>query len=106
MDQLTIQRCALQITVVSLLLCSAVTTLAQELTTATKKEPSMIWPQKIVEQGIAIEFTVAPQTPNASVPKAAEAASHSDIHWICRPRERIAVAAIAVILQRAHERAG
>jgi YVTN family beta-propeller protein len=72
MDPLTIRRCTLQIAIFSLLLFSAVTSLAQELTKATKKEQAT---QKVVEQGIAIEFTVAPQTPNTSVPKAAEDAS-------------------------------
>jgi YVTN family beta-propeller protein len=75
MDPLTIRRCSLQITILWLLLFSAVTTLAQEPAKATKKEQPIIWPQKVVEQGIAIEFTVVPQTPNASVPKAAEDAN-------------------------------
>ena len=83
MDPLTIRRCALQITIVSLLLFTAVATpgqertqeRTQEVTKATNKEQPAVRPQKIVEQGIAVEFTVAPQTPNGSAPKAAEDAS-------------------------------
>jgi YVTN family beta-propeller protein len=75
MDQHTIRRCALQMTIFWLLIFSAVATLAQEPAKATRKEQPVIWPQKIVEQGIAIEFTVTPQTPNASAPKAAEDAN-------------------------------
>lgn len=59
----------------SLLLFSAVATFAQEPAKFTEKKQPAIGPQKIVEQGIAVEFTVAPQTPNASAPKAAEDAN-------------------------------
>ena len=75
MDLLTIRRCILQITTISLLLFSAVTTFAQEPAKVTKKESPPVWPQKFVEQGIAIEFTLTPQTPNAPAPKAAEDAN-------------------------------
>jgi YVTN family beta-propeller protein len=75
MDPLVIRRCALQITTFWLLLFSPVAIFAQEQAKATKKEQPIIWPQKVVEQGIAIEFTVAPQRPNASAPKAAEDAN-------------------------------
>lgn len=75
MDPFTIRRCAVKVITFCFLLFSAVTNLAQEPANATKKEQPLIWPQKLVEQGIAIEFTVAPQTPNASAPKAAEDAN-------------------------------
>jgi YVTN family beta-propeller protein len=72
MYPLIIRRYALQITIFLLLLFSAVAIFAQEPAKTTKREQPAIWPQKFVEQGIAIEFTVAPQTPHASAPKAAE----------------------------------
>lgn len=72
MDPLTIRRCALQITIFLLLLLSAVAALAQE---PAKKDQPPISPQKVVEQGIAIEFTVDAQAPNAARPKAAEDAN-------------------------------
>src|ERR1051325_11809801 len=75
MDQLTIRYCALKTTIFFLLLFSAVALFAQEPAKTTKKEQPAIGPQKLVEQGIAIEFTVAPQSPNASAPKAAEDAN-------------------------------
>src|SRR4026208_982766 len=75
MDPLTIRRCALQITIFLLLLLSTVAALAQEPAKAAKKDQPPISPQKLVEQGIAIEFTVDAQTPNAARPKAAEDAN-------------------------------
>jgi DNA-binding beta-propeller fold protein YncE len=75
MDPLTIRRCALQITIFLLLLLSAVAVLAQEPAKAAKKDQPPISPQRLVEQGIAIEFTVEPQAPNATRPKAAEDAN-------------------------------
>lgn len=72
MDPLTIRRCALQITIFLLLLLSAVAALAQD---PAKKDQPPIPPQKVVEQGIAIEFTVDAQAPNAARPKAAEDAN-------------------------------
>ena len=75
MDPLTIRRCALQITIFLLLLLSAVAALAQEPAKAAKKDQPPISPQKLVEQGIAIEFTVDSQAPNAVRPKAAEDAN-------------------------------
>lgn len=75
MAPLTIERRALQVTVLWLFLFGAVATLAQEPAKAAKKEQPTISPQKIVEQGIAIEFTVDPQAPNATMPKAAEDAN-------------------------------
>jgi YVTN family beta-propeller protein len=75
MDPLTIRRCALQITIFLLLLLSAVAALAQEPAKAARKHQPPISPQKLVEQGIAIEFTVDPQAPNATRPKAAEDAN-------------------------------
>jgi YVTN family beta-propeller protein len=75
MDSFIIRRGALQITILWLLLFSAVATLAQVPAPATKKEPPAMSQQKIVEQGMAIEFTVDPQTPNATTPKAAEDAN-------------------------------
>lgn len=75
MDPLTIRRCALQMTVYLLLLFSAVAALAQEPAKAAKKEQPPNSPQKLVEQGIAIEFTVDPQAANATILKAAEDAN-------------------------------
>ena len=75
MDPLTIRRCALQITIFLLLLLSAVAALAQEPVKAAKQDQPPISPQKLVEQGIAIEFTVDSQVPNAPRPKAAEDAN-------------------------------
>ncbi len=75
MDRLTIRRYALQVTFFWLLLFNAVGIFAQELTKTANKEQPVIAPQKIVEQGIAIEFTVAPRTPNSSVPRVAEDAN-------------------------------
>src|SRR5215203_1484022 len=75
MDPLTIRRCALQITIFLLLLLSAVAALAQEPAKAAKKDQPPISPQKLVEQGIAIEFSVDSQAPNATRPKAAEDAN-------------------------------
>jgi DNA-binding beta-propeller fold protein YncE len=75
MDPLTIRRCALQITIFLLLLLSAVAVLAQEPAKPARKDQSPILPQRLVEQGIAIEFTVDPQTANATRPKAAEDAN-------------------------------
>lgn len=75
MDPLTIRRCALQITIFLLLLLSAVAALAQEPAKAAQKDQPPMSPQKIVEQGIAIEFTVDSQAPNAARPKAAEDAN-------------------------------
>ena len=75
MDPLTIRRCALQMTIYLLLLFSAVATLAQEPVKAAKKEQPPISPQKLVEQGIAIEFTVDPQAADATIVKAAEDAN-------------------------------
>ena len=75
MDPLTIRRCALQITIFLLLLLSAVAALAQEPAKAAKKDQPPSSPQKLVEQGIAIEFTVDAQAPNAARPKAAEDAN-------------------------------
>ena len=75
MDPLTIRRCALQITIFLLLLLSAVAALAQEPAKAAKKDQPPISPQKLVEQGIAIEFTIDAQAPNAARPKAAEDAN-------------------------------
>ena len=75
MDPLTIRRCALNVTIFLLLLLSGVAALAQEPAKAAKKDQPPISPQKLVEQGIAIEFTVDPQTPNATNPKAAEDAN-------------------------------
>lgn len=75
MDPLTIRRCALKITIFLLLLLSTVAALAQEPAKAAKKDQPPISSQKLVEQGIAIEFTVGSQTPNATRPKAAEDAN-------------------------------
>src|SRR5215216_4385330 len=75
MDPLTTRRCALQITIFLLLLLSAVAALAQEPAKAAKKDQPPISPQKLVEQGIAIEFSVDSQAPNAARPKAAEDAN-------------------------------
>lgn len=75
MDPLTIRRCALQITIFLLFLLSAVAALAQEPAKAAKKDQPPISPQKLVEQGIAIEFTIDAQAPNAARPKAAEDAN-------------------------------
>src|SRR5215216_7445607 len=75
MDPLTTRRCALQITIFLLLLLSAVAALAQEPAKAAKKDQPPISPQKLVEQGIAIEFSVDSQAPNAVRPKAAEDAN-------------------------------
>lgn len=72
MDPLTIRRCALQTTIFLLLLLTAVAALAQEPAKAAKKDQPPILPQKLVEQGIAIEFSVDAQAPNAARPKAAE----------------------------------
>jgi len=72
MDQLRTRRFAMHITTLSLLLLSAVAAVAQQPPKAGNKDPS---PQKLVEQGIAIEFTVTPQAPNASIPRAAEDAN-------------------------------
>lgn len=75
MDPLIIRRRALKLTIVCLFLFSSVATFAQEPAKAAKKEQPIVWPQKLVEQGIAIEFTVAPRTPNVATPKAAEDAN-------------------------------
>ena len=75
MDPLTIRRCVVRITTLCLLLFTAVATFAQEPAKAIKKEKPLISTQKLVEQGIAIEFTVTPKTANASVPRAAEDAN-------------------------------
>jgi YVTN family beta-propeller protein len=75
MDPLTIRRCAPKITILSILLFSAVATLAQEPPGATKKEQPATTPQKLVEQGVAIEFTVEAQVPKATKVRAAEDAS-------------------------------
>ncbi|HKG81346.1 MAG TPA: cytochrome D1 domain-containing protein [Pyrinomonadaceae bacterium] len=75
MDSLTIRRCTLQVAIFWLLLFSAVATLAQEPAKAVKQEHPPASSQKLVEQGIAIEFTVDPQTPNANKVKAAEDAN-------------------------------
>jgi YVTN family beta-propeller protein len=74
MDPLTNRR-ALNITTLLLLVFTAAATFAQEPTKASKKEQPLVWPQKLVQQGIAIEFSVTPQTPDASAPKAAEDAN-------------------------------
>ena len=73
MDPLTIRRCTLKLTIISLLLFSALVTLAQEPPKATKKEQPATSPQKLVEQGIAIEFTVDAATPKATVRAAEDA---------------------------------
>src|SRR4026208_863176 len=75
MDPLTIRRCALQITIFLLLLLSAVAASAQAPAKAAEKDQPPNSPQKLVEQGIAIEFTVDGQAPNAARPKAAEDAN-------------------------------
>ena len=75
MDPLTIRRCALTITILSILLFSAVATLAQEPAKPTKKEQPATTTQKLVEQGVAIEFTVDAQVPKATRVKAAEDAN-------------------------------
>ncbi len=54
------------------LLLSSMTALAQEPSKTPTKEQPAIATQKLVEQGIAIEFSVTPQEPNATRPKAAE----------------------------------
>jgi DNA-binding beta-propeller fold protein YncE len=77
MDPLTIRRCALHMSIFALLLFSAITTFAQEPAKAVKKDPLPSSVQKVVEQGIAIEFTVDSQAPNATKPKAAEDAQIS-----------------------------
>jgi len=64
MNSLTIRRCAILLTII---LFSVAAALAQEPARTTKTST-----QKIVEQGISVEFTVAPQAPNATRPKAAE----------------------------------
>lgn len=74
MDPLTIRRCcAFQIIIFVLLLFSASAALAQE--PAAKKEQPPSSAQKLVEQGIAIEFTVDPAARNTGLPKAAEEAN-------------------------------
>src|SRR5215208_4906978 len=75
MDSLTIRRCTLQVAIFWLLLFSGVANLAQEPAKAVKQEHPQASSQKLVEQGIAIEFTVDPQTPNANKVKAAEDAN-------------------------------
>jgi YVTN family beta-propeller protein len=72
MDPLIIRRCALHISIVAILLFSALAALAQEPAKTDKKDQPATATQKLVEQGIAIEFTVYPQAPNATKPKAAE----------------------------------
>src|ERR1041385_1625257 len=72
MDRLTIRHYVL---LTILCLFSAVTTFAQEPAKVTKKEQPITWPQKLVEQGIVIEFTVTPLMPNTSTPRAAEDAN-------------------------------
>ncbi len=73
MDPLTFRRYAFQIMIFVLLLFSAFATLAQE--PAAKKEQPSTSAQKLVEQGIAIEFTVDPAARNTGLPKAAEDAN-------------------------------
>src|SRR5215216_1600787 len=75
MNPLTIRRCALKITILPILLFSAVVTLAQEPAKTTKKEQPATTPQKLVEQGVAIEFTVDAQVPKATKVRAAEDAN-------------------------------
>ena len=75
MDPLTIRRCALKISILSILLLSAVATLAQEPAKATKKEQPATTPQKLVEQGVAIEFTVDAPARKATKVRAAEDAN-------------------------------
>jgi YVTN family beta-propeller protein len=75
MNPLTFRRCTLYITVFLLLLLSASASLAQDAPKAGKKDQPSIPSQRVVEQGIAIEFTVDPQSPNATKPKAAEDAN-------------------------------
>jgi YVTN family beta-propeller protein len=72
MDRFTIRRCALHLSLIAIVLISAVAALAQEPAKADKKEQPAPATQKLVEQGIAIEFTVTPQAPNATKPRAAE----------------------------------
>src|SRR5678815_5497774 len=75
MDPLTIRRCTLKITIFSMLLFSAIATLAQEPAKATKKEQPATTPQKLVDQGIAIEFTVDAAARKATRVRAAEDAN-------------------------------
>ena len=72
MDSLTFRRYTLHITIFLLLLLSAVASLAQEPPKGGKKDQPPISSQKVVEQGIAVEFTLDPHSPNATRPKAAE----------------------------------
>ena len=72
MNPLTFRRCALHITIFLLLLLSAIASLAQELPKTGKKDQPPTSSQKVVEQGIAVEFTLDPHSPKATRPKAAE----------------------------------
>jgi YVTN family beta-propeller protein len=58
-----------------ILLFSAIAALSQEAAKTDKKEQPVASTQKVVEQGIAIEFTVAPQDRKATKPKVAEDAN-------------------------------
>jgi len=72
MTPLTNRSCSILLPILLTLLLSSVTALAQEPSKVTTKEQPASATQKLVEQGIAIEFSVAPQSPNATRPKAAE----------------------------------
>ncbi|HEY2964384.1 MAG TPA: YncE family protein [Pyrinomonadaceae bacterium] len=75
MDSLTFRRCAFHISIFVILLFSAIAALSQEAAKTDKKEQPVASTQKVVEQGIAIEFTVAPQDRKATKPKVAEDAN-------------------------------
>ena len=76
MDQLNIRRCVFQILIFAIFLFSAIAAFSQEPAVKTdKKAQPAAATQKIVEQGIAIEFTVDPQNPKTTRPKVAEDAN-------------------------------
>src|SRR5690349_5079579 len=72
MDLIIFRRCALHIAIFLLLLLSAIASLAQEPPKGGKKDQPATSPQKVVEQGIVVEFTLDPHSPNATRPKAGE----------------------------------
>lgn len=75
MDSLTIRRCAFHLSLFLVLLLSVAAVRSQEPAKTGKRDQSATTTQKIVEQGIAVEFTVDSQDPKSTTPKVAQDAN-------------------------------